>query len=181
MISTVSGYEPPTPRRPGTAWLPLRRPDQGASGDPDPSESRLSGAPHQADAPGAGKQRLRLLIIEDNRDYADSLQLLFEIYGHEATAVYTGPAGLAEALRQPPDAIVCDIGLPGLDGYQLARALRQDPRTAGVYLVAVTGYGSDAARDLALESGFNAHLVKPAGAEDILRLLGRDPGFAPGN
>jgi CheY-like chemotaxis protein len=114
---------------------------------------------------------LRILIIEDNEDYADGLQTVFTIHGHQATVAYTGTDGLAAALEEVPEVVVCDIGLPGADGFEVARKLRANPATAAAYLVAVTGYGSVADQQAALASGFDAHLVKPVDASAILALL----------
>jgi CheY-like chemotaxis protein len=146
-------------------WIPLRASEEELP--PDLEAAAQPGTP----APAAEQKQLRILIIEDNRDYADGLQVVFEILGHSAIATYNGIDGLDAALREVPDVIVCDIGLPGLDGYQVARALRQNPATAGVFLVAVTGYASDSARELAYQSGFNAHIAKPAEASRILALV----------
>lgn len=119
-----------------------------------------------------GKQPLRILIIEDNRDYAEGLQLFLELFGHEVTVAYTGTEGVEAALRMLPQVVLCDIGLPGLDGYEVARLLRANPLTANVHLIAVTGYGSERDRQRAAESGFDAHLVKPVEAAEILKLIG---------
>ncbi|HEU4751604.1 MAG TPA: response regulator, partial [Armatimonadota bacterium] len=93
-----------------------------------------------------------MLIIEDNRDYGSGLKLVFELRGHTVSLEYDGAAGIAAALREPPEVVICDLGLPGVDGFEVARALRQHPLTARAFLVAVTGYGSDADRERALAS-----------------------------
>ena len=84
-----------------------------------------------------------MLIIEDCRDAADSLRLLLSMQGFEVAAAYTGPDGLAAAHRFRPDAVVCDLGLPGMSGFDVARALRADPGTASALLVCVSGYGQE--------------------------------------
>ena len=84
-----------------------------------------------------------MLVVEDNRDAADSLQMLLELFGYEVAVAYTGPDGVRAAAACRPDVVVCDIGLPGLDGYEVAAALRRDPATAAARLIAVTGYGAD--------------------------------------
>lgn len=131
----------------------------------------MAAAAPETSHPGAAKQQLRILIIEDNRDYADGLQVVFEILGHTAIVTYDGLAGVEAAMRELPDVIVCDIGLPGLDGYEIARTLRQNQATAATFLLAVSGYASHADRERAYQSGFNAHLAKPAEASGILALL----------
>jgi signal transduction histidine kinase len=112
-------------------------------------------------APTRTGKRLRILVVEDNRDAADSLRLLLELYGYEATVAYTGPDGVKVAEQSRPDVVLCDIGLPGLDGYGVARRLRQNPSTAKARLIAVTGYGGEEDKQRSREVGFEAHLVKP--------------------
>ncbi|VTT97626.1 two-component hybrid sensor and regulator : Chemotaxis protein methyltransferase CheR OS=Polaromonas naphthalenivorans (strain CJ2) PE=4 SV=1: PAS_9: PAS_9: PAS: HisKA: HATPase_c: Response_reg [Gemmataceae bacterium] len=120
--------------------------------------------------PGAGG-RHRVLIIEDNRDSAESLQMLLEASGYEVRLALTGPDGVREAAAWFPDAIVCDIGLPGMDGFAVARHLRGDPRTAAVRLVAVSGYGREEDVANARAAGFDDHLVKPADPEKLMAKL----------
>ncbi len=117
--------------------------------------------------------RLRILIVEDNRDAAISLKILLELYGHEVQVAYTGPEGVQKAHEAPPDVVVCDIGLPGLDGYGVARHLRSHPDTANARLIAVTGYGGEEDRRRSLESGFDYHLTKPADPDQLRQLLRR--------
>jgi PAS domain S-box-containing protein len=117
--------------------------------------------------PAAVKPR-HVLVVEDNRDAADSLRLLLEVSGYEVTVAYSGPMGLEAATRELPDVVICDIGLPGLDGFGVARALRQNPGTRAARLIAVTGYGQPADRERALEAGFDEHLVKPVDPETLL-------------
>jgi CheY-like chemotaxis protein len=117
-----------------------------------------------------------VLVVEDNRDAADSLQMLLEVFGYEVAVAYTGPTGVEAAKEMRPDAVVCDIGLPGLDGYGVARALRQDPATAKARMIAVTGYGGDDDRRRARDAGFDAHLTKPADPVEIRRLLAQGVG-----
>uniref|UniRef100_UPI003F714272 hybrid sensor histidine kinase/response regulator n=1 Tax=Gemmata sp. TaxID=1914242 RepID=UPI003F714272 len=125
-----------------------------------------AGPPH----PGAA-HRHRVLVIEDNRDSAESLQMLLEATGYEVRVAFTGTDGVREATAWLPDAIVCDIGLPGMDGFAVARHLRGDPRTAAVRLVAVTGYGREEDVANARAAGFNDHLVKPADPEKLMAKL----------
>ena len=116
-------------------------------------------------------RRTRVVIVEDNRDAAESLQLFLGLYGYEVRVAYTGLDGLRLAQDWPPDVVLCDIGLPGMDGYGVATALRQHPATARAHLIAVTGYGSDAARRRSQEAGFERHLVKPVDPEELLEVL----------
>jgi CheY-like chemotaxis protein len=115
--------------------------------------------------------RLRVVVIEDNRATADSLRHLLDLCGYEVKVAYDGPEGVEVALSWPPDFVLCDIGLPGLDGYGVAIALRQHPETMNTRLVAVTAYGSDEARKRSAEVGFERHLVKPVDPSVILELL----------
>jgi PAS domain S-box-containing protein len=119
----------------------------------------------------ANKKRLRILVIEDNRDAADSLRMLLELFGYDVTVAYTGSDGVEAAARARPEVVVCDIGLPGMDGFAVAAAIRKNPDTAGVRLIAVTGYGQEADRLRAFAAGFDAHLTKPADAEKLLTAI----------
>src|SRR5690349_10976682 len=96
----------------------------------------------------------RVLIVEDNRDQAESLRLLLQFWSYEVRVATSGPAGVQAAKEWHPDAVLCDIGLPGLDGYGVAEELRRDPDTAATLLVAVTGYGSEEDRRRAHAAGF---------------------------
>jgi CheY-like chemotaxis protein len=126
----------------------------------------------------APKKALRVLIVEDDRDSAESLGKLLEISGHTVTVAYTAMDGLEAAKRMRPDVVVCDIGLPDSDGFVLAQALRDNPITASVRLVAVTAYGRD--QDLARSKGvgFELHLIKPANPAILLLFLEETPNTA---
>jgi two-component system CheB/CheR fusion protein len=113
----------------------------------------------------------RILVIEDNRDAADSLRLLLEFYGYEATVAYSGHDGVRAAEQFEPDVVLCDIGLPGMDGYGVARKLRDNPATAKARLIAVTAYGQDGDRRRSQEAGFEHHLVKPVDLNALRRVL----------
>ena len=113
----------------------------------------------------------RVLVVEDNRDAAESLRMLLELSGYEVAVAGTGPDGVRLGREWGPQVVLCDIGLPGLDGYGVARELRADPTTARSLLVAVTGYGQDEDRRKAREAGFDHHLVKPADPAELQRLL----------
>ncbi len=111
--------------------------------------------------PAASTPARRVLVIEDNRDGAETLRMLLELDGHEVAVAFDGPAGVSAARHFGPDVVVCDIGLPGLSGYDVARALRADPATAAARLVCVSGYGQAEDRRKAREAGFDETLVKP--------------------
>ncbi|MEX3689914.1 response regulator [Paraburkholderia sp. BR14263] len=131
------------------------------------------------EAPGAGEQiappRRRVLIADDNVDSATSLLMLLELEGHEVRVAHDGPSALALAQSFLPNVAILDIGLPGMDGHALAKALRAGPATAHVQLIALTGYGQERDRQAASEAGFDRHLVKPAPFEEILREIDNAP------
>jgi CheY-like chemotaxis protein len=116
-------------------------------------------------------QRLRMLIVDDNRDSAESMALLQELSGHLARVASNGPEALAIASGFHPQVVLLDIGLPGMDGYEVARQLRQLPGLKEAFLVALTGYGSLADREKARAAGFDEHLVKPADLNQLRRWL----------
>jgi CheY-like chemotaxis protein len=116
-------------------------------------------------------KRLRVLVVEDNQDAADSLRLLLEAYGYQVAVAYSGPDGVRAAKEHRPDVVVCDIGLPGMDGYRVAQALRGNPATAAARLIALTGYGRDEDRRRAREAGFDGHLTKPADPATLEAIL----------
>ena len=120
-----------------------------------------------------------MLVIEDNKDAADSLAEVLELSDHRVAVAYSGDAGLAKAREFCPEIVLCDIGIPGdLDGYAVARALRQVPELAEVYLVALTGYAQPEDQRRALNAGFDAHLAKPpdlATLEHLMERVGEEP------
>jgi two-component system CheB/CheR fusion protein len=119
-------------------------------------------------APGRGR---RVLVVDDNVDTAESMVLLLRMRGHEVQVAFSGPTALAAAAAFAPEVVLLDIGLPGLDGYEVARSLRQQHRTAKATLVALTGYGQEEDRRLAREAGFDHHLTKPVDPAVVYELL----------
>ena len=97
--------------------------------------------------------------------------MVLQLAGHDVRVAYDGPDGVKAGYEWKPDAVVCDIGLPGLNGYEVADELHQRAVTPPAKLIALTGYGSDADRERAREHGFDAHLTKPADPDALLRLL----------
>lgn len=116
-------------------------------------------------------KRRRVMVIDDNKDAAESMSMLFELWGHEVMCAYDGRAALAAAPKYRPDAVFLDIGLPGMDGYEIAERLRELPESADTVLVALTGYGQDEDRRRSREAGFDHHLVKPVAPETLQKLL----------
>jgi CheY-like chemotaxis protein len=119
-------------------------------------------------SPGGG---VRVVIVEDNRAMADSMCTLLDLYGYDVRVAYSGPEGVRMAEAWPPDYVLCDIGLPGLDGYGVAAALRRHPATANAHLIAISAYSSEDARRRGLEAGFERHLTKPVDPDTVLGLL----------
>jgi CheY-like chemotaxis protein len=115
--------------------------------------------------------RRRLLVVDDNRDFADTLGALFETMGHDVRIAYNGTDALSAAAEYRPDAVFLDIGLPGRNGYDVARTLRSSPDLAGLTLVAFTGYGRAEDRRRVREAGFDYHLVKPAEAAELAKIV----------
>ena len=138
-------------------------------------------------APVAGEQptrtreapRRRILVVDDNTDAAETLALMLRLTGHEVRTAYDGPTALDLARAHPPDVVLLDIGLPGMNGVEVARRMRQDFGLTDALLVALTGYGQDEDRRRSQEAGFNAHLVKPVDLDALHGLLARSPPAAP--
>lgn len=103
----------------------------------------------------------RILVVDDNRDAAESLQMLLELYGHEVRVAHDGEEALAAFAKERPEVVLLDIGLPRLDGFEVARRLRADGQNRDILLVALTGYGKHEDRALSHEAGFDHHLVEP--------------------
>jgi CheY-like chemotaxis protein len=112
-----------------------------------------------------GPAGLRLLVVDDNRDAADSLAVLLGLWGHRPRVAYDGASALRAARAEPPDAVLLDLGMPGLDGYDLAHDLRP------AALIAVTGFADRAHRDRADAAGFDHFFVKPVDPADLCELL----------
>ena len=124
-----------------------------------------------APAPALQPERLRILIVDDNVDAAEMLRTLLVQLSHDVCVAHSGEDGLAQATARRPHVGLLDIGMPGMNGYELAGALRRDAATAGMFLVAITGWGQEEDRRRAMASGFDAHLTKPADPDVLLRLV----------
>lgn len=129
-----------------------------------------SKAPPPAVAPSKKK---RVLIVDDNTDSAEMMVMLAESWGHEAFRADDGRAAVSLALEIVPDVVLLDIGLPGMDGYEVAAKLRTDPKTLAARIIAVSGYGQDADRLKSRAAGCDEHLVKPVNLRELERVLGR--------
>jgi signal transduction histidine kinase len=139
--------------------LPLAENFQPASSSPELPPSN------------AGLSRQRILVVDDNRDAAESLAMLLKVLGAEVDVVHDGPAALAALEDRRPAVVLMDIGMPGMDGYQVAQLIRQDPRFHDITLIALTGWGQEEDRRRAHASGFDHHLLKPVDIQALQTLL----------
>jgi PAS domain S-box-containing protein len=135
-----------------------------AGGAPDRSSTRDEDAP-------AAQARSTILVVDDNADAAASLAALLRLCGHEVHVAHDGESALRQGESLRPQVILLDIGLPGVDGYEVARRLRAQPGTRQALIIAVTGYGGEADRGRALRSGFDHHLTKPVGIDRLESLM----------
>jgi two-component system OmpR family response regulator len=118
-----------------------------------------------------GQRPLRVLVVDDNRDAADTMALMVQLWGHAARVAYDGLEGLRTALEYEPDCLLLDIGMPRMDGYHLAQRLRAEESLRQSKLVAMTAYSDELNVRRAWEAGFDYHLVKPADPEVIRSIL----------
>jgi len=135
------------------------------------NEASAVQAPEVDDAPAAMKALLRILIVDDNRDAADSLSEMLKMMGNDTRTAYDGQQGVDLAGEYRPDVILLDIGLPKLDGYEACRRIREQPKGNGVVLIAVTGWGQDEDRRRSHEAGFDHHMVKPVDPQALLSMI----------
>jgi CheY-like chemotaxis protein len=144
-------------------WLPLPSADSVRPAAPDVLRgTRPESAPR------------RILIVDDNRDAAETLGEFLEGVGHQVGLAYDGPAGLALGTQLKPDVAILDIGLPVMDGYELAQQLRAALGDWPMRIIAVTGYGQEGDRVASQKAGFAHHVVKPVDLDELLRLIAPD-------
>jgi CheY-like chemotaxis protein len=139
-----------------------------------PRDPPRAGAPARPDR--AAVRGRRVLVIDDHVDSAAGLLELLRAEGHQAEMAGDGRRGLELARSLRPELIICDLGLPGLDGYEVARRLRADPGLEAVDLVALSGFGDEAAVSQALAAGFDEHVTKPIDLATLRRLASGSPG-----
>jgi PAS domain S-box-containing protein len=139
---------------------------------------RLPGLPEevrpaapQDESMDVASQRLRVLVVDDSVDVAECLCMVLNALGHDSAMVHSGAAALDSVRRQRPDVILIDIGMPEMNGHELARRLRSQPDSEALCLVALTGYGREEDRRAAKQAGFDSHLVKPVGVATLETLL----------
>ncbi|MEO6278853.1 ATP-binding protein [Roseateles sp.] len=135
-----------------------------------PQPVTVAAAPEAA-APS--HKALRVLVVDDNEDAAESLAMLLALEGHEVRVQHSGAEALDAAPVFQPQAVFCDVGMPGMTGHEFATQLRQDPRFATTLLVALTGWGTEEDKRRSRAAGFDEHLTKPAGEQALAMLLGR--------
>jgi signal transduction histidine kinase/CheY-like chemotaxis protein len=144
-----------------------------------------SSAPSSDPGPPITERRARILIADDNRDAADSLGMLLELAGHDVKVTHSGAAALAAGESYRPDVLILDIGMPDMNGYDVARAARQESWGKSAHLIALTGWGQAADKERAMAAGFDRHLVKPVDADvlgallDATLLKKRSPASSP--
>jgi PAS domain S-box-containing protein len=121
------------------------------------------------------ENRRRVLVVDDNRDSAESLAVLLQLNGHEARAVYDGPNAVKTGAAFRPEIVVLDLGMPKMSGYEAARAIRGQEWGKGIYLIALTGWGQESDRRRTQAAGFDAHLTKPLNYEALTKILQQTP------
>ncbi len=153
-----------------TVSLPTRSAAQRAAELLTPGDPH-AGPAHRAEP--ADPHALHILVVDDNHDAAASLSELLRLAGHDAAMASDGHAAIRACRERPLDALVIDIGMPGLDGYQTAEAIRALPITPPPLLIALSGWGQPADRERSLRAGFDLHLVKPVDVDELRRALAR--------
>jgi PAS domain S-box-containing protein len=156
-----------------TAWLPAYRQPVPVDSEPDSGQA----------ARAAAADRLSILIADDNEDAADLLSTLLQLDGHDTYVVHDGVDAVKSIAAILPDLALVDIGMPGLNGYEVAQRIRNMPGTRHVMLAALTGWGGEADRQRARDAGFDSHLTKPVVLEEIQRMINRcisDSSAVPG-
>ena len=128
-------------------------------------------APRTNDPALPVQEPLRVMIVDDNADAAQMLAMFLQAYGHEVLVEYGARQALERARLESPDVFLLDIGLPDLDGHELARLIRREPQTADAVLIAITGYSQERDRKTAMEAGFQHYLVKPVDTAKLVELL----------
>ena len=143
-------------------WIPLGRVPEAQL------PARAHTSPEPAEPPGAAR---RVLVVDDSQDGAETLAWLLRADGHEVRTAADGPSALAAVKAFWPEVVFMDIGLPGMDGYEIAARMRQAPEMRSAVLVALTGYGQEKDRERSRQAGFDQHLTKPVDPPTLLRVL----------
>jgi CheY-like chemotaxis protein len=135
-------------------------------------ETSVRLAPTKEDELAVPKSTLRILIVDDNRDGADSLGMMLRLMGNEIRTAYDSEEAVAAAGEFRPAVVLLDIGLPRLNGYEACRRIREQPWGKNMVLIAVTGWGQEEDRRLSHEAGFDKYMVKPVDPQGLMKLLG---------
>lgn len=144
--------------------------------DPAPVASRPPAVSADGDSKPASRRARRILIVEDNRDTAETLRLLLEMFGDTVRTAYQGTVAITIAREFSPEVVLCDISLPGeMDGHAVAHVIRAEAARPAPFLIAMSGYDSDEDSQRALNSGFNAYLPKPVEFSTLQALLDKVP------
>jgi CheY-like chemotaxis protein len=163
-ISADAVEHPPVGAAPG---VPLGGPVLALNGFAD--------SPLASSADSGDRVKRRILLADDNNDALESLATLLELGGHEVVTASNGALALECAERHRPEVVLLDIGMPMLDGYEVARRIRVQPWGQKITLVALTGWGQDSDRRRSREAGFDSHLVKPLDMDKLTELLEKLP------
>jgi CheY-like chemotaxis protein len=170
-----------------TFWLPLPADDRGAAAaapsavtapaDPRPAQRATRTDPAAAADVPAPRSGPRVLVVDDNADVAQSLSMLLDVNGFQVRTAANGLAGVDAAARERPDIVLLDIGMPGIDGYEVCRRIRRQPGGGAMRIIALTGWGQLEDRRRSAAAGFDGHLVKPIEPAALLGML-REAGMA---
>ncbi len=151
--------------------LPLYKDEGGRMKDEPEALSASSFILHPSSF--SSSSRLRILVVDDNRDGADSLAIMLRVMGHDTHKAYNGEEAVAAAASYRPDVVLLDIGLPKLNGYDACRRIRELPGGKGIFIIAQTGWGQDEDRERSRAAGFDHHLVKPVDPDTLKKLLAK--------
>jgi two-component system CheB/CheR fusion protein len=146
-----------------TVHLPIGKLDAEGVAQPKPKQVRFM--------PGDSPRPFRVLVVDDHEDATASLGILLRLMGHDVRVANDGASAIEAACAFRPEVVLLDIGMPVMDGYEVARRLRREPSCDGARLIALTGYGRDEDRQRSRSAGFDDHLVKPVDLESLRRLL----------
>jgi len=127
---------------------------------------------NQAETNCATSNTLKILLIDDNKDFAEVMSELIEMLGYRTYTATQGREGIAKAKELHTDVIICDIGLPEMNGYEVAEFIRNDNELKDLFLIALSGYTSQKDIERSMQAGFNRHLAKPVDVDDIANILG---------
>lgn len=139
------------------------------------ADNHMADANVSAPAVTPGKQGFRILVVDDNHDSALSLAMMLSIMGHETRTAHDGESAVATAESFLPEVVLLDIGLPKLNGYEVAQRIREQPWGTSMFLIAVTGWGQEEDRQRSSEVGLNVHMVKPVEPAALEKLLAELP------